>query len=94
MIARALDSARPHVERMIVVDTAIAESAWKRCLEIGEQPGLDGAVAGRGGYMAAKTLAAFYGTLGRKALEAEYETLAAAEGAGPAAGPGVVAEEA
>lgn len=54
----------------------VVESAWKRCLEIGEQPGLDGSVAGRGSHMAAHNLAVFYDTLGRKALAREYETLA------------------
>ncbi len=64
--ARALDDFLP-----------VVESAWKRCLEIGERPDLDGAVAGRGGHMAAHNLAVFYGTLGRSAQAAEYEALAA-----------------
>jgi tetratricopeptide (TPR) repeat protein len=55
----------------------IIEQAWRRCLEIGEQPGLDGSVPGRGGHMAAHNLAVFYETLGRKAEAAEYHALAA-----------------
>jgi tetratricopeptide (TPR) repeat protein len=55
----------------------IVESAWKRCLAIGEQPGLDGSVPGRGGHMAAHNLAVFYETLGRKDLAAEHHALAA-----------------
>jgi glycosyltransferase involved in cell wall biosynthesis len=53
----------------------IAESAWKRCLEIGERPDLDGAVAGRGGHMAAHNLAVIYETLGQVDLAAHYRTL-------------------
>ena len=55
----------------------IVESAWKRCLEIGERPDLDGAVAGRGGRMAAHNLAVFYETTGRIELAAHYRALAA-----------------
>ena len=55
----------------------IAESAWKRCLEIGERPDLDGAVAGRGGHMAAYNLAVIYETLGRAEPAARYRDLAA-----------------
>jgi glycosyltransferase involved in cell wall biosynthesis len=64
--ARALDHFLP-----------VVESAWKRCLEIGERPDLDGAVAGRGGHMAAHNLAVFYGTLGQTAQAAEYQARAA-----------------
>jgi glycosyltransferase involved in cell wall biosynthesis len=53
----------------------IAEQAWKRCLEIGERPELDGAVAGRGGHMAAHNLAVIYETLGQPELAARYRTL-------------------
>jgi tetratricopeptide (TPR) repeat protein len=55
----------------------IVEKAWKRCLEIGDRPDLDGAVAGRGGRLAAHNLAAFYDTFGRPDLAARYEALAA-----------------
>jgi tetratricopeptide (TPR) repeat protein len=54
----------------------IVESAWKRCLEIGEQPGLEGAVAGRGGHLAAHNLAVFYETLGNAAEARRYKTMA------------------
>ncbi|MET0294039.1 MAG: glycosyltransferase family 2 protein [Phenylobacterium sp.] len=54
----------------------MAEMAWKRCLEIGEAPELEGAVAGRGGHMAAHNLAVFYESLGRKDVAAEYARLA------------------
>jgi glycosyltransferase involved in cell wall biosynthesis len=55
----------------------IVESAWRRCLEIGERPDLDGAVAGRGGRMAAHNLAVFYETMGKTELAATYRGLAA-----------------
>ena len=54
----------------------VVESAWKRCLEIGERPDLDGSVAGRGSHMAAHNLAVFYETLGREREAAEYAALA------------------
>ncbi|HWA64172.1 MAG TPA: glycosyltransferase [Caulobacteraceae bacterium] len=55
----------------------LAEFAWKKCLEIGESDHHDGAVAGRGGHMAAHNLAVLYGTLGLKDLEAQFAGLAA-----------------
>jgi glycosyltransferase involved in cell wall biosynthesis len=54
----------------------IVEQAWKRCLEIGERPDLDGAVSGRGSHMAAHNLAVFYETLGRPELALPYQALA------------------
>jgi len=53
----------------------IAEQAWKRCLEIGERPELDGAVAGRGSHMAAHNLAVIYEALGQADLADRYRTL-------------------
>ncbi|MGH6965378.1 MAG: glycosyltransferase, partial [Phenylobacterium sp.] len=53
----------------------IAEQAWKRCLEIGERPDLDGAVAGRGGHMAAHNLAVIYEALGQADLAAHFRAL-------------------
>ena len=41
------------------------ESAWLRCLEIGERPDLEGAVAGRGSVLAASNLAVLYEGTGR-----------------------------
>jgi hypothetical protein len=38
----------------------MVESAWLRCLEIGERPDLEGSVAGRGGALAARNLAVLY----------------------------------
>jgi glycosyltransferase involved in cell wall biosynthesis len=71
-----LEAASREPERAMADLLPIAESAWKRCLEIGERPDLDGAVAGRGGYMAAHNLSVFYETLGHAEPAAEYAALA------------------
>ncbi|MBC9033540.1 glycosyltransferase family 2 protein [Sphingomonas sp. JC676] len=42
----------------------VVEGAWKRCLQIGERPDLDGSVEGCGSYLAAGNLAMFYEKLG------------------------------
>jgi glycosyltransferase involved in cell wall biosynthesis len=73
-----LECATQAPERAAADFLPIVESAWKRCLEIGERPDLDGAVAGRGGRMAAHNLAVFYETLGQTDLAARYRALAAA----------------
>ena len=41
------------------------ETAWLRCLQIGERPDLEGAVAGRGSVLAAHNLAVLYEGTGR-----------------------------
>jgi glycosyltransferase involved in cell wall biosynthesis len=73
-----LECAAHQPDRAVADFLPIVESAWKRCLEIGERPDLDGAVAGRGGRMAAHNLAAFYESLGQEALAARYRAIAAA----------------
>ncbi|WP_374562145.1 glycosyltransferase [Ideonella sp.] len=52
------------------------ESAWQRCLAIGERPDLEGAVAGRGSHLAAHNLALLYDSLGRAEDAAECRRLA------------------
>ncbi len=54
----------------------VVEGAWLRCLEIGEQPLLDGSVVGCGSYLAAGNLAMFYERLG---ILGEAERYAALE---------------
>ena len=71
-----LDAASQEPDRALDHFLPVAESAWKRCLEIGERPDLDGAVAGRGGFMAAHNLAVLCETLGRASEAADYATLA------------------
>jgi glycosyltransferase involved in cell wall biosynthesis len=70
-----LEAASHEPDRAVDHFLPVVESAWKRCLEIGERPDLDGAVAGRGGYMAAHNLAVFYETFGRNAEAADYRAL-------------------
>jgi hypothetical protein len=43
----------------------VVEQAWLKCLEIGEQSGLEGTVRGRGSFLAAQNLAVLYEQLGR-----------------------------
>lgn len=71
-----LECAAQVPDRAVADFLPIVESAWKRCLEIGERPDLDGAVAGRGSRKAAHNLAFFYETLGRPDLAARYKALA------------------
>jgi len=54
----------------------MVEFAWKKCLEIGEQPNLEGSMRGRGGRLAAYNLAVFYRALGQEARAREYDALA------------------
>lgn len=63
--ARAMDDMLP-----------VVEGAWLRCLAIGEQPLLDGSVAGCGSYLAAGNLAMFYERLG---IDDEAQRFAALE---------------
>ncbi len=72
-----LESAMADPARAVADLLPVAEAAWKRCLEIGEQPHLDGAVRGRGSFMAAHNLATLYETFGPKAAAARYRDLAA-----------------
>jgi len=41
------------------------EACWLRCLELGDTPGLEGAVRGRGSHLAAHNLVVFYESLGQ-----------------------------
>ena len=52
------------------------ESAWLRCLALGEQPDLEGTVAGRGSHLAAGNLALLYDLLGRPQEAAHYRAQA------------------
>jgi len=54
----------------------MVEFAWKKCLEIGERPDLDGSVHGRGGHLAAHNLGVFYRALGQVDRAGEYEAMA------------------
>jgi len=54
----------------------VAESAWRRCLEIGERPDLEGAISGCGSHIAAQNLAFFHDTLGDPRAAAGFRALA------------------
>lgn len=73
-----LDWGTLHPDRALKEALPLAEYCWKRCLEIGDRPDLEGSVRGRGGFMAAYNLAVMYRTLGLGELAAEYERLATA----------------
>jgi hypothetical protein len=53
----------------------LIESAWQRCLALGERPQLEGAVAGRGSHLAAANLVMLYEQLGHPALAEPYRPL-------------------
>lgn len=50
----------------------LVEASWLRALAIGERPDLPGAVAGRGSWLAAHNLAAFYESTGDAATARRY----------------------
>ena len=72
-----LECAMADPDRAVAELLPIAEAAWKTCLEIGEQPHLDGAVRGRGSFMAAHNLTILYETFGPPEAAARYRALAA-----------------
>ena len=55
----------------------LIESAWQRCLALGEHPELEGAVAGRGSHLAAHNLAHLYELLGQPEAARQHHALAA-----------------
>jgi glycosyltransferase involved in cell wall biosynthesis len=55
----------------------VAEGCWQRCLILGERADLDGAVAGRGSYLAAHNLTVLYENLGMAEEALRYRVLAA-----------------
>ncbi len=52
------------------------EASWLKCLEIGDQPLLEGSVNGRGSFLAAHNLAVFYQETGDTEKAAHYRALA------------------
>lgn len=57
----------------------LIESCWLRCLELGDTPDLEGAVAGRGSHLAAHNLVTFYDSLGQAGKALPYRALAKAD---------------
>lgn len=73
----------------------VMEAAWQRCLDLGERPDLEGAVAGRGSHLAAHNLALLYEVLKRPAEAARYRELARPRSpSAPAAPPSAPAAQA
>lgn len=56
----------------------MVEASWLRCLEIGERPDLEGAVQGRGSFLAATNLAVLYEGSGRPSQARRYRDLMSA----------------
>jgi hypothetical protein len=54
----------------------MVEECWQRCLQLGERKELDGAVAGRGSYLAAHNLVVLYESLGMADEAGRYKGLA------------------
>lgn len=54
----------------------LMETTWMRCLELGEAPHLEGAVEGRGSFLAAHNLAVFHDLLGNTSQAAHFRRLA------------------
>jgi hypothetical protein len=54
----------------------LMEANWMRCLELGETPHLEGAVVGRGSFLAAHNLAVFHQMLGNVVEAARFRSLA------------------
>jgi hypothetical protein len=48
------------------------EASWLKCLALGERPDVEGAVRGRGSFLAAKNLAVFHSSLGHAEQAATY----------------------
>jgi tetratricopeptide (TPR) repeat protein len=70
-----LDKAQLQPEEALQHWLPMAEAAWTRCLEIGERPGLTGAVAGRGSHLAAHNLAVVLEGMGHREQAAHYRHL-------------------
>lgn len=71
-----LDWGALHPERAMEEALPLVEYCWQRCMEIGEQPDLEGSVRGRGSWLAAHNLAVFYETLRVADKAAAYRAMA------------------
>ena len=65
-----------HPEEAMSKWLPMAESAWMKCLEIGECPSSDSYSIGFGSFLAAKNIAVIYGVLGNTNQENKYLQLA------------------
>jgi len=71
-----LDWALAHPQEAEQSNLPMVEAAWMTCLEIGEQPRLEGTVQGRGSFLAAHNLAVLHAQFGRAEQAARYRRLA------------------
>ena len=65
--------AEPHRSPQLL---PMIEASWMRCLELGEVPNLEGAVEGRGSFLAAHNLAVYHQLLGNAASAEDFRRLA------------------
>ncbi len=72
-----LDWAMQNPDKAVQEILPMAEACWTRCLEIGEQPDLEGAVQGRGSWLAAHNLAVIYDGLGDSERAGQFRDMAA-----------------
>lgn len=70
-----LDAAVAYPQDALAEWLPMAQSAWERCLAIGEQPEQDGSVAGRGSYLAAYNLSVVCEGLGEVESAKQYRRL-------------------
>ncbi|MGB5259937.1 MAG: glycosyltransferase [Gammaproteobacteria bacterium] len=70
-----LDWATRNPQQAVQDILPMVESSWNKCLEIGEQPEMEGAVQGRGSFLAAHNLAVLYDGLGDAQQAAHYRKL-------------------
>ena len=71
-----LDYAARNPARAMQEILPMVESSWNKCLEIGEQPDREGAVLGRGSFLAAHNLAVLYDGLGDSQQATHFRQLA------------------
>lgn len=73
-----LDWATLNPEKALQELLPMIESCWTKCIEIGDQPELEGSVKGHGSHLAAHNLAVLHESLGDSARAEHYHKLAAA----------------
>jgi len=71
-----LDWAMQNPDKAVQEILPMAVACWTKCLEIGERPELEGAVQGRGSWLAAHNLAVLYEGLGDAERTSHYRQLA------------------
>ncbi len=82
-----LDAAVAYPQDAVAEWLPMAQSAWERCLAIGEQPEQDGSVAGRGSYLAAYNLSVLHEGLGDADAAKQYSRLSQQMQHSPAVAP-------